>query len=72
MGPSVVIDQPEKPTAFTNSPPSAVSVPSDLTPMVRRWIVALRFPAATFSSRRVRAQRTGLPVRVASSAAIFV
>ena len=37
-----------------------------------RWIVALRFPAATFSSRRVSAQRTGRPVLCARTAAANV
>jgi hypothetical protein len=72
IGPSVVIDQPEKPIALTNSPPSAVSVPSALAPTVSRWMVALRLPAAMFSSRRVSAHLTGRPVRFASSAAIGV
>jgi len=72
MGPSVEDDQPLKPIAFTNSPPSAVRVPSARAAAVIRWIVAFRLPAATFSSRRVSAQRTGWPVRFASSIAIGV
>jgi len=36
---------------------------------VTRWRVALRLPATTFSSRREKPQRTGRPVRFASSAA---
>ena len=35
-------------------------------------MVAFRLPAARFSSRRVSAQRTGRPVRFASSAATYV
>ena len=42
-----------------NSPPSATIVPSLFAPTVSRCIVALRLPAAVFSSRRVSAQRTG-------------
>jgi hypothetical protein len=57
---------------LTNSPPSAVSVPSERAPATSRWIVEFRFPAARFSSRRVRAHRTGRPVRFASSAAMNV
>ena len=72
MGPSVDDDQPLQPTAFTKSPPSAVSVPSLRAPIVSRWIVALRLPALTFSSRRVSAHFTGRPVRFASSAAMNV
>jgi hypothetical protein len=49
-----------------------VRVPSAFAPTVSRWIVALRLPAATFSSRRVSAQRTGRPVRFASSIATYV
>ena len=71
-GPSVPAVQPDQPTAFTNSPPRAVSVPSDFAPTVSFWIVALRLPAAMFSSRRVSAQRTGRPVRLASSIAMNV
>jgi hypothetical protein len=52
-----------------NSPPSAVSVPSDRAAAVTRWIVAFRLPPVTFSSRRVIASFTGRPVRRASSAA---
>ena len=55
-----------------NSPPSATIVPSLFAPTVSFWIVALRLPAAVFSSRRVSAQRTGRPVRFASSAATNV
>ena len=55
-----------------NSPPSATIVPSLIAPTFSFWIVALRLPAAVFSSRRVSAQRTGRPVRFASSAAMNV
>ena len=55
-----------------NSPPSATIVPSLMAPIFSFWIVAFRLPAAVFSSRRVRAQRTGRPVRLASSAATNV
>jgi hypothetical protein len=72
IGPSVVADQPERPMALMKSPPSATSVPSDLAAAVRRWMVALRFPAAMFSSRRVSAHLTGRPVRFAISAPIGV
>jgi len=58
--------------AFTYSPPSAVSVPSAFAPIVSRWIVAFRLPDARFSSRRVRAQRTGRFARFASSIAMNV
>jgi hypothetical protein len=68
----VVADQPEWPTALTKSPPSATSVPSAVAPADSLWIVALRLPAATFSSRRVSAHFTGRPVLFASSAAIGV
>src|SRR5271169_2080379 len=62
IGPSVPADQPPQPSAFTNSPPSATIVPSLLAAAVSRWMVPLRLPAATFSSARVSAQRTGRPV----------
>jgi hypothetical protein len=65
-------DHPPQPTAFTKSPPSAVSVPSLRAPTVSRWIVAFRLPAAVFSSRRVSAHLTGRRVRRASSAAMNV
>ena len=64
--------QPDQPTAFVNSPSSATIVPSVRAPARSRWIVALRLPAAVCSSRRVSAQRTGRPVRFASSAATNV
>ena len=47
-------------------------MPSLFAPTISFWIVALRFPAAMFSSRRVSAHLTGRPVRFASSAAIGV
>ena len=47
-------------------------VPSLRAATVSRWIVALRLPAATFSSRRVSAHRTGRPVFFASTAAANV
>ena len=47
-------------------------MPSLRAPTVSFWTVPLRLPAAKFSSRRVRAQRTGRPVRFASSAATYV
>ena len=65
-------DQPENPTALMKSPPSATSVPSDVAAAVSLWMVALRLPAATCSSRRVSAHLTGRPVLFASSAAIGV
>ena len=61
-----------QPTALTKSPPSAVSVPSARAPATSRWIVALRLPASRFSSRAIGEQRTGRPVRFASSAATYV
>jgi hypothetical protein len=64
--------QPDQPTEFVNSPSSAVIVPSLRAPARSRWIVAFRLPADVFSSRRVSAQRTGRPVRFASSAATKV
>src|SRR5207244_11613038 len=69
IGPSVPAFQPDQPTALTNSPFNAVSVPSERAPATSRWIVAVRLPAAVFSSRRVSAPRTGRPVRFASPAA---
>jgi len=44
-------------------------VPSARAAAVTCWRVALRLPETTFSSRRDNAQRTGRPVRRASSAA---
>jgi hypothetical protein len=38
---------------------------------VIRWIVALRLPETTFSSRRETATFTGRPERRASSAAMY-
>ncbi len=55
-----------------NSPSNATIVPSLRAPARSRWTVALRLPAEVCSSRRVRAQRTGRPVRFASSAATYV
>ena len=72
IGPSVIAVQPDQPTAFVNSPARATIVPSLVAPTVSFWMVALRFPAAVFSSRRVSPQRTGRPVRRASSAATNV
>src|ERR1051326_8803328 len=71
-GPYVDAGQPPQPSAFTYSPPSATMVPSLRAAAVSRWIVALRLPAATFSSRLVSAQRTGRPVACASTAATNV
>ena len=66
-------DEPVPADGHRRTPPSsAVRVPSARAPTLRRWIDALRFPPARFSSRRVSAQRTGRPVRRASSAATYV
>ena len=64
--------KPRQPTAMTKSPASAVNVPSAFAPTRSRWTVACRFPLTRFSSRRVSAQRTGRPVRLAISAAMNV
>src|SRR5207302_4708829 len=72
IGPEVIGDQAAQPTALTNSPPSATSVPTERAPTVSLWIVALLLPAAMFYSRRVSAHLTARPVRRASSGAMNV
>jgi hypothetical protein len=47
-------------------------VPSERAAARSRWIVEFRFPVARFSSRRVRAHRTGRLVCVASAMAMNV
>jgi len=72
IGPKVGALKPAQPIAFTYSPSSATSVPSERAPARSRWIVALRLPAARFSSRRVSAQCTGRPVWPARAIAMYV